>query len=118
MGTLSKTSTIPPASAETVLGMPILKMVILGNYPDSVIKANDLATDPPTAVDRWVLWFQLPNEGELRTLFPALPTDIDNILGFVLSTTNKIADILYKNEPIDYVRIGLAFTNGGLPEFN
>lgn len=118
MSNLSKTITIPPASPETILGKPVLKMVILGYYPNAVDLANELAIEPPTSTDRWVLWFPQPESDQIRTLFPSLQNNYSSLLGFVLSTTNKIADLLLVNETIDTVRIDQAYTQGGLPQYN
>jgi hypothetical protein len=118
MANFNKTIQIPPASAETVIGKPIIKMVVLGNYPDVVEKANNLALEPPTEVDRWVLWFKQPNESELNVLFPNLPDDISSIVAFSLSTQNRVADTITTQEEADYVRIDQAYTKAGLPGFN
>lgn len=114
---LQKTTIYPDENPSPILNQHILKVVVLGNKVHLVKVADDLAIDPPTAIDRHVIWFKQPDPQLLLTLFPGLPQN-NNIKAFSLSTLNNIADIIYNNEPEDYVRVDQAYTRAGLPEYN
>lgn len=118
MPTLQKTIIVPTADPSTVLDQKILKMVVVVNDSALVEMANNLALKPPTAIDRYVIWYKTPDFSELKKQYPALPEDLTQVKAFSLSTKNKVADIITANETIDYVRIDQSYTKAGLPEYN
>ena len=117
MSQLDKTLIIPEDDPNTVVGQPILKMVILGNNQHLAQIANDLALDPPV-VDRRVLWFKDPDMAALRHLFKSLADDLGDVLAFSVSTKDLVADYIRKGEQLDYIRVDQSYTRAGLPEYN
>jgi hypothetical protein len=118
--TLQKTVKSPPGSHSEFIQRPILKIVVFGDHEGLVEKADNLSLDPPTSVDRGVLW--LVNGTIPPDLVDEVPelakVDTGQHKAAALSTKNKLADTISLNEPDDYVRIDEAFTKAGLPEYN
>jgi hypothetical protein len=113
---LQKTVIYPDQDPSGVIGQPILKFVVLGNHPDVVANADQLAQHPVIA-DRAVIWFKI-SPSNLGDSFIGLPANLGNVVAFSCSTLNRVADIINANEDVDLLRIMEAFTNAGLPDFN
>lgn len=112
----NKTTIVPGQDPSGVINSPILKMVVLGNYPDIVTKSDTLAQSP-VIVDRKVIWYQqVP--GNLNDIFHGLPASYGNIKAFSVSTTNTVADKILLDETADNVRVMQAFNRAGLSKFN
>lgn len=99
-----------------VLDELILKMVIIGPYPEFVHKADQLAQDPPI-IDRKVIWLKSFPE-ELSNQFIDLPEDTAQIVGFSCSTINKVSKVIFTGEPLDYAILLSAYADAGLPPNN
>ncbi len=112
-----KTCIYPDPNIDNVLSKPILKMIVVGNYSDIVRAADNLALYPPMNTARHVIWYPAISANELRTKFPGL-TNVENIKAFSLSKSNKVGDIITKNETADLVRIDLCFTRAGAAALN
>ena len=113
-----KTLIIPGDNPATTFDKSILKLVILGNHEQAVKDADNLARFPPTSTDRYVVWFKNPTETEIKQYIPEFEDPQDDVVAFSLSTKNKIADYITKDEKLDYVRLDHSFTKAGSPEFN
>lgn len=118
MAPFEKTVTHPDQDPDDILNQPVLKMVVLVDDLDLVDIANNLALDPPISVDRWVVWFKDPDDDDMRRRIPDLPPELKEIQAFSLSPMNKVSDIIYRKEKVDYVRVEHAYTKAGLPENN
>lgn len=113
---LQKTVIYPPQDPSGVIAQPILKFVVLGDHPDVVTNADQLAQHP-VIVGRAVIWLKT-SPGNLNHYFHGLPANLDNVLAFSCSTINKVADVIYKTEDADLLRMMEAYTNAGLPQYN
>lgn len=118
MSELLKTIIVPTADPLAILDQKILKMVVISNDSALVEMANNLSLKPPTAIDRYVIWYKAPDFVELQKQFSSLPDDLTQVKAFSLSTKNKVADVIKADETADYVRIDQSFTKAGLPEYN
>lgn len=114
---LTKTIIYPDNILEDKLKEKILKMVVLGDKQALVDTADYLAEEPPTNIDRCVIWYKQPNFNDLKTRYPELKNYPD-FKAFSLSTTNKVADVLPDNDQEDNARIDAAYTKAGLPQYN
>jgi hypothetical protein len=115
---LLKTVTQPnPPETEPKFAEPVLKLVVLGNREPLATAADAMAQNPPTNVDRWVVWYKNPDMDALKAKFTELQ-DKENFKAFSLSTKNKVADIIKSEDLEDEVRVDEAFTKAGLKKFN
>lgn len=108
----------PKLKISDVVGKPILKMVVLGDSEEVATFASHLAEEPPTAVDRHVIWYKEPDHSALKLLFKNLDDNIEGVLAFAVSTKDIVADYVRAGEKIGYTRIDLAYSRAGLSEFN
>jgi hypothetical protein len=115
--TLLKTVIHPDTDPESKLQEPVLKMVILGNKTELVATADYLAEEPPTEVDRWVIWYKNPDMKALKKKFPVLK-NMPEFKAFSLSTINKVADVITVNDLEDELRVEKAYTKAGLRQYN
>jgi hypothetical protein len=108
---LTKTTIVPPGSADPILALPILKMVVVVADPAIAQKADDGAQFPPI-VDRQVIWFpgSLPAHYQAQFHVPDLAT----ALAFSLSPTNGVGDVIRQGEVVDDIRMEVCYTNAGV----
>lgn len=118
MPQLQKTTVVPPGNPTSVLNEKIIKMIVVTNDSEFVEKADNLAINAPTAIQRKVIWYKQPDWQQLKQMFAELPYNKVDIKAFSVSTKNKIADVITVNEQADYMRIDEAYTKAGLAEFN
>ena len=118
MPQLEKTIIYPGNNPDPILEKSILKIVVLTDDLGLVKKANNLSLNPPTSVDRYVIWFKEFIANDINVKYPYFPNNLADIKAFALSTKNKVAKVIYKNESTDYVDLDAAFTKAGLPQYN
>lgn len=112
----NKTTTVPSQDPAAAIASATLKIVVLGNHPDIVDKA-DAAAQHPVIVDRKVIWYQQIPTG-LDTIFSGLPAEYSNIKAFSVSTINKVAYKIIQADPADHVQIMTAYNQAGLSQYN
>lgn len=95
-----------------------LKLVIINSDPDFVKKADTVAQQTPMGIERYVIWVKSPDIGMLRNQIPELPEFFNTVIAFSLSTINKLALIMSKDEPINELRIDRAYFKAGSSEYN
>ena len=116
---LSNKTTISTASIPAdVLLKPSLKLIILSTDESIVIKADTVAQNDPIDVERCVVWVKDFDRNALVKQIPGLVGKIDNCIAFSLSTINKIGLLINKNDVIDWVILGMAYTEAGKSDLN
>lgn len=113
-----KTTIVPPSNPDSIFNTNSLKFVLVTNDQDLASMASNMALDTVANIERNVVWFTQPDWENLKQLFGGLPDEIDGVKAFVLSTKNKVADIITSNEIADYVRVGRAYATAGLEQYN
>lgn len=117
---LQKTITHPQEDYHDFIQNPVLKLIVFGDRPDLVKIADDLALDPPTSIDRGVLWLingVIPT-GLINEASDLSQIDLSQIKAVSVSTKNMVADRILITDSEDYVRVEQAYTKAGLSHFN
>ncbi len=101
-----------------ILNTMSLKLVVL--TPDSgfIDLADPIAQQNPMGIDRYVVWLKDPDAGALQNQLSGLEDNLEEVVAFSLSTTNKPAAYIRKGDLIDMPGIDYAFVVAGEPQYN